>query len=764
MKRVLYLLLFLLCFTGIGFVSCDENGFTDPSVKGRLENVSFAKDTFYFSEKDGKVQVALLASRYLNYAANLKIDVVPTNVPDSVLAVEKKHFFIDIKEVKIPLGETKASLNIRLNNDTLINPDRVFTLRIVSAEGGGVVPPGKEQSVIIIRNDDFIPEASIVFDSAVCRVPEECGTVNIPFRLTKPAKGEVKVTFAAKKGNYSAHEREHYSFVATDVILPEGETKGFVSLNIINNLDVYDTRFDMVVSRVEGAAIGQDSICDIRIINDDLDRVISFNVAAMEIGEDSGKVSFSLKATGGTDSRKKITGRVMIDSLFGCTPDDITILNPEFSTDGDDMFSINFELKDNNNFGEWGVRFTIGDLENARLGTKRMLLNVKDDERMIAFEEVSCEVLEPEEPGIDYVQNVKLKLLGGTLNQDVRLTLMSAGDADPAQYEFAQVVTILAGTSELDIPVKIKKHSSKNTRTLVIKATGANYPKVIFAGDEQTQIDIINTDKVVKFKKQEVMVLASGIWIVPLEIAPFTSPIKVVFEVKTPSSRFTVGTISEVIIPAGGTSGNVKIDIKDKNPGTLPDQRVVIQIKEVLVNNVSREDVLEDDSRVCKIGIKMDLNKLLGDWGGTQQRTYTNTTYTYGTSGQLAKSVATVISDDIIQFTGMVSTPNKSGGSSAIYDHVWRIQWVAAKERFEFIGSDGTWEKDFLMICNGCKKAPCTCANPAYFLLTTTSDNKINLRYNTAPTFDVKWRGQTAGVQTIKQINITSKNTYNLTD
>lgn len=361
MKLTTYIaILFALIITGL--TACDDE-FSPNIPQGRIEQISFAKDTFVFSEAAGKVEVPIQATKYLNHAANIKLQIT------NETAIEKEHFFIDEQEVKMLLGEAEVGVEVRIIDDTIINPNRTFRMTIESITGGGVPASTGQSCVVVIRNDDYIPEAAVVFDNETATVREDGLTLAVPFHLTKEVPGDVTVTFAqGTDDRQTAIEGTHFVFSnnVKQVTLPEGTLKGEVTLDIINNEtadgNVY---FDLAIRQVEGALVGLDSICKVTIEDDDLDRSVRFGRPEGDglWHEEAGEIEIPLIFENGTSTERMISGRVVVDSIYGCTNDDFTIVEPEFTTAGNETLKLKIKLKDNEDFGEWGFRLAFRDLK-----------------------------------------------------------------------------------------------------------------------------------------------------------------------------------------------------------------------------------------------------------------------------------------------------------------------------------------------------------------------------------------------------------------
>lgn len=525
--------------------SCEEKEFIDPTPTGRMEQVFFQKDTFVFKESNEVVSFSVLASKYLNYSTKIGIEITDLNLPDSIVAKEGTHFHLLTREVKIPLGESEGEFQLRLVDDTIVNPDRVFAVDIKTIEGGGFAAETKQRAIIIIKNDDFIPEASIVFPNKTMRVGEEDGELLVPFNITKASQGEVTVHFGASKGDNTsaqAFEGIDFNIMTPKVTLPAGELDGFVKLEIIDNLIPHDdNNFNLVVKEVLGAEIGEDSICNITIVNDDLDRLVAFAESELFIPEDAGEVEVPLHITGGSDPSALVSGTIVIDSLFGgAKKEDIVILNPNFSSAGDEIIPIKFKIKDNDEFGAWGARVVFRNLNQVRATTRRVIVNVVDDERIIQFEETEIEIDEDGSP-----INIGVKLLGGLAEKDIRANLLvveSTTTAPPEHYKIPLVVRIDQSTNTGSFTFEPFKHPSKEDKMVSLQLEVIENEKILLSDSSLCHITIVNTDGAVGFTTRGETVLGHDTYTLPISLTGFEEPVSIKFAINAPSDITTYFT------------------------------------------------------------------------------------------------------------------------------------------------------------------------------------------------------------------------------
>ena len=577
MKLTTYIaILFALIITGL--TACDDE-FSPNIPQGRIEQISFAKDTFVFSEAAGKVEVPIQATKYLNHAANIKLQIT------NETAIEKEHFFIDEQEVKMLLGEAEVGVEVRI--------------------------------VVVIRNDDYIPEAAVVFDNETATVREDGLTLSVPFHLTKEVPGDVTVTFAqGTDDRQTAIEGTHFVFSnnVKQVTLPEGTLKGEVTLDIINNEtadgNVY---FDLAIRQVEGALVGLDSICKVTIEDDDLDRSVRFGRPEGDglWHEEAGEIEIPLIFENGASTERMISGRVVVDSIYGCTNDDFTIIEPEFTTAGNETLKLKIKLKDNEDFGEWGFRLAFRDLKNVRAAEKDYVVDIKDDERILGFSELAYEVNEGE------ALTVTVALKGGNALERIPVQVEVIPDgttAEPDQYRLPQSLNpIYVNNAATTFSLTTYQHASKEDRVVKLRVSttaGANTPGKILT-DESTEciVTIKNTDRSIGFGSNEMTASWLGKIQVPVVLADVDEDVVLYVKAKAETIDGATLTIDGndpsqealITIPANTTTKYIEVDLQNlKNA----DQKITLEITNVRGGSVSMTDINEN-TKTITIGVDM---------------------------------------------------------------------------------------------------------------------------------------------------------------
>lgn len=581
--KIINWIIFLFSVYLVTMVSCKETEFNDPTPRGRMEEVSFKQDTFVFAERAGKVQVPIIASKYLNYGTKIKIALSTEGIADSVKAIEGENFTITSKELKMLLGDSEVNVELKTIDDTIINADRRFALDIISIEGGANAAAQRQHCVVILRNDDFIPEASIVFEQTAYTVGEESKKLMVPFRLTKPVATDIKVYFAGKNDlETTAIEDVNFKIRQKVIMLKEGVDRGEVEIEIINNdLPNDNSLAKIAIRNVEGALVGSDSICAISIVNDDLDRVVSFGNTEWSVNEDVGTGHLPMTLNGGVDATKLVSGSIIIDSVFGgCTESDFVIENPTFKSAGNEEIIFNIKIKDNKKFGQWGVRLAFRELTNVRVANKHLLVNVLDDERKIALEKKSFTFSED----TSSIQ-VKVNLLGGVAREDMYFDIVPTNITTVSdQYVVDKRLVINQGTDYGTFTFSPKQHASKENRELELKLTSDN-EKVLPSDENTCKIIIRNTDQSVGFGQTE-----SYVYDMPIELSAFKEPVAVKFVIDAPA-----GTDCSLTNSAGSLLSDNTLSIV---PGTTK-----TNVKLKINSTTSLEKMLEIVVRISKIEV-----------------------------------------------------------------------------------------------------------------------------------------------------------------
>ena len=307
-----------------------------------------------------------------------------------------------------------------------------------------------------------------------------------------------------------------------------------------------------------------------------------------------------------------ISGRVVVDSIYGCTNDDFTIVEPEFTTAGNETLKLKIKLKDNEDFGEWGFRLAFRDLKNVRAAEKDYVVEVKDDERILGFGELTYEVNEGE------ALTVTVALKGGNALErtPVQVEVIPDGTtAEPDQYRLPQSFNpIYVNNETTTFSLTTYQHASKEDRVVKLRVSttaGANTPGKILT-DESTEciVTIKNTDRSIGFGSNEMTASWLGKIQVPIVLADVDEDVVLYVKAKAETIDGATLTIDGndpsqealITIPANTPTKYIEVDLQNlKNA----DQKIALEITNVRGSgSVSMTDINEN-TKTITIGVDM---------------------------------------------------------------------------------------------------------------------------------------------------------------
>ncbi|GAB2665017.1 reprolysin-like metallopeptidase [Arenimonas aestuarii] len=164
----------------------------------------------------------------------------------------------------IPAGQTAVTLDVGVRGDTLVEPDEVFALNILSASGAGIA---KGQGVATILSDDPVPTLSIPdfsIEEGDDGVREAVLTATLSHASNQP------VRFDVETGASSASASSDFVYAnLQDLEIPAGATSLQFSVSVLgDSVEESDESFYVALGGLTGARV-DDSITWVRILDDD---------------------------------------------------------------------------------------------------------------------------------------------------------------------------------------------------------------------------------------------------------------------------------------------------------------------------------------------------------------------------------------------------------------------------------------------------------------------------------------------------------------
>lgn len=217
-----------------------------------LKSVSFAQ--MNYTVKEGADLIIPIALDKAPAAGEDDVIITLSIKTANSTAVENTDFTLETKEIHFIPGQKEEEIIVHASDNSDIHADRYFELSIKAVTGAnfGTIDACK----VTIENDDF-PEFAI----AENKVEEDSGdhvfVVNLPAAQTT----DMNLKFGIVAKNY-AIAGKHYPSTISDVLIPAGETKGEVHVNIGYTENWSGTpEFELYVSEINGIELTND-ICN----------------------------------------------------------------------------------------------------------------------------------------------------------------------------------------------------------------------------------------------------------------------------------------------------------------------------------------------------------------------------------------------------------------------------------------------------------------------------------------------------------------------
>ena len=172
-------------------------------------------------------------------------------------AIEGEDFTIEEKTLRFVPGQMENELVIKTIDNDLIDANKIVELSFRAAVGANIGIPDICQVTIV--NDD-LP----VFEQGTYEIEEDLGDLVLPVELpaVQPTDAHLIVKVIAGE---AAKEGKHYTLTTSKVVIPAGETKGEVHINIGHDLEWTSTpEFKVYVEEINGVLF-DDNVCSTTI-------------------------------------------------------------------------------------------------------------------------------------------------------------------------------------------------------------------------------------------------------------------------------------------------------------------------------------------------------------------------------------------------------------------------------------------------------------------------------------------------------------------
>ena len=361
--------------------ACDDD--EEVTAKSGNVKVSFGAPEMRVYENVLPQRVAIVLSQ----AAEQDVEVTVA-VKSEDGAKEGVDYKLLNPEVKIAKGATGGYVELEIQDYFDVKNDRAVVLEIVDVKGASMAEDLMTCSILIVSNEGL---PLIAFEEALVSVGEESGEVTFAVTLSKPYDVDVTASIVAEDG--TAVQGVHYTLSQSQVTIPAGDTVGYVSVGLIDDLDVNDARtFTLRLAGAENVQVSTLMYAlQVNITSDDNQVYVSFDSTTVFRYESSGSIDLKLRLSVAAPQEVKVQVVVDEESSTAVEGTDYTL--------GEGVLELAFAP------GETERTFTVGIIDNDVIDANKTLAFVIDSvENVLPLETASACTLTITNDDIDFVQ------------------------------------------------------------------------------------------------------------------------------------------------------------------------------------------------------------------------------------------------------------------------------------------------------------------------------------------------------------------------
>ncbi|MDB6034285.1 MAG: hypothetical protein JWM16_4623 [Verrucomicrobiales bacterium] len=243
---------------------------------------SFILSTTNYNVLENASNVVVTIRRSIGGQTNVSVQFRTFDIAGTNSAVDGVNYIGVNTNLNFLPGETVKTVKIRIIDDLISNPDRVFGIELLNAQGGAVLGSIRTGTVTILNNDDVIN-----FDISTYTVSEGAGQALITVQRTGGGVGTVSVNFTTSDGTALAGS----DYVATNGTLTfsNGQTSLTFTVPILQDLLVEGNEtidLALTVNPNTGSAILGLSAATLTIVDDDFSAgIMGFSQANYTVSE-----------------------------------------------------------------------------------------------------------------------------------------------------------------------------------------------------------------------------------------------------------------------------------------------------------------------------------------------------------------------------------------------------------------------------------------------------------------------------------------------
>ena len=276
---------------------------TAPAITDAATTVTITNDDFLqptvsiadatVAEDVGNATLTVSLSNTFNSAVTVVVDT-----SDGTATAPADYTAVVATTLTIAIGDTTATVQVPINDDTLDELNETFTATLSNATNG-VISGTAGSATVTITDNDSTPSLSVPLTASVLEGDSGTATATITVTLSAVSGLPVSVDFATSDGTATA-PTDYTAVATTTLTIAAGSTSGTIQVTVIGDTVIEDDETFTVTLSNATTASGTPTITQattvVTITTDDFEAP-TFSIADVTVNEVLGTVSLIITLT-----------------------------------------------------------------------------------------------------------------------------------------------------------------------------------------------------------------------------------------------------------------------------------------------------------------------------------------------------------------------------------------------------------------------------------------------------------------------------------
>jgi len=592
-------------------VSYVSNGTEEDVQKETLEIVDDESNIIVSLNADKSV---IAENETVTFTASLSSSSIENVIVDftfSGSAINGTDYTATTEQISIPAGSTEATFSISAIDDILYEPGANETIIVDIDIVTNGVEDGNQQEIVEIVDNDAKPSVTLVAEQSSI---EEGNSTQLTANLSNPSAQEVTVRLGFSG---TATKTDDYTVSSETITIPAGQLNASAGITAVDD-NIYETEInDTIIVDVVSITNGlEDGIQQekIEIVDNETKPTISIDINKTSITE-TGSVLVTAEMDKTSVETVTISfvfsGSATKDADYSLSAETIQIIS------GNTSGSLIINAIDDNEYEPAPDETVVIDVDQVTNGTengtqqKTFVIVDNDELPKVSLSAEQSSLFEGS------VTNITASL-SNPASSDVVVSLEFTGTAaKTVDYTVdAELITILAGTTEASLPFKaLEDQVYEGSTNEVATVSILNVTNATENGEQKTDIEILDKDRrpVVTMTSAASSVTEGGSLTIGLALNIASVENVQVKLNYTGTADYLDDFILDPItvnIPAGNTETSVTFTaVDDELYEPLPNETAIIDIAEVTngsedgIQQVQIEIIENDDQPTVSFAI-----------------------------------------------------------------------------------------------------------------------------------------------------------------